>query len=763
MSQPAGIGPELNRLQITLDSTGLGTFDFDHHTKTLLCSSVTRNHFGLGPDTALTMELLLAAIHLEDRERVRRAVVSPRAAASGVADSLEFRTLRAGTPQAWVALRGHVFLDSAGLPARYVGITSDITERITAEASLRSAFADRERLAAIVASSEDAVVGKSIAGIIESWNTGAEKLYGYSAAEVLGRSMLMLLPPDRVSEEREILLRIQQGEQVHHFETVRLQKDGSSVRVSLTISPIRDGDGRIVGASHTARDITARAAAEQSKAQLAAIVNSSEDAIVGKTLDGVVLSWNAGAERVYGYTEAEMKWRPMSVLVPQDRAGEEADILARLRRGERMEHFESVRIRKDGRRIPVSLTISPIRNSAGEIVGASHVARDISEAKGAEEKLRLSQKMEAVGRLAGGIAHDFNNLLTIIAGNLSLLGDSPNLDGEDRGLLGQVAEAAERAAGLTRQLLAFSRKQVVQPRPLDLNKVVSGFKDMIQRLIGENIRVESYPAPDLWRTLADPGQIEQIIMNLAVNARDAMPEGGRIVIQTENWTLSGDAEQSQFGFSPGRYVRLLFSDTGHGMDPATRARIFEPFFTTKEPGKGTGLGLSTVFGIVQQSGGHISVYSEQGRGTTFTIYFPRTDEVESRPLPPASVQTATGGETILLVEDESGLRKLASKVLSSKGYRVLEASQVEEAVSIIESHREPINLILTDIVMPGASGTYLAALLGTRYEGIKIIFMSGYGEHVIVDKILAEPGAAFIQKPFMPAELLRKIREVLDA
>lgn len=496
-------------------------------------------------------------------------------------------------------------------------------------------------------------------------------------------------------------------------------------------------------------------------AHLAAIVDSSDDAIIGKSIDnGTIHSWNAGAERLYGYTAEEVLGRPMASLLPKSLLDEEQGILEKVRRGERVSHFDTVRIRKDGRAVPVSLTISPIHNQAGEIVGVSHVARDISETKRLKDKLQTSQKMEALGRLAGGVAHDFNNLLTVIGGCCALLQPALKSQPELLEMSNEVMGAAQKAAELTRQLLVFSRNQPVTLQPVNLTETVSGTLAMLRRLIGEDIQIEAHLGSNLDSVLSDPGQIGQILMNLAANARDAMPSGGRITIRTDSWVVNEDEYHRQLGFAPGRYARLLFSDTGTGMDAATLARVFEPFFTTKEAGKGTGLGLATVYGIVKQSGGQINAYSEPGRGTTFSVYFPcadcRVPLSEARPH-----ESKRGAETILLVEDEAGIRKLAVSVLRANGYTVLPAANADEALAQVHSYSGKIHLILTDIIMPGENGEQLAARIANLRPDVRVVFMSGYTEHALLERVFAKPGAAFLQKPFTPDQLLKKLREML--
>lgn len=497
-------------------------------------------------------------------------------------------------------------------------------------------------------------------------------------------------------------------------------------------------------------------------ARLAAIVDSSDDAIISKSLEGVIETWNAGAERLYGYTAQEVIGRPMSQLLPKNLLEEERAILVKVSQGEHVRNFETVRIHKSGKPIQVSLTISPIRDARGEIIGVSHLARDITETKQLRETLQASQKMEALGRLAGGVAHDFNNLLTVITGYGTLLQTSLKDDASRREQVAEIMGAAARAAELTRQLLIFSRNQRMRLEALDLNETILNIRTMLGRLIGEDIEIKTQLDPGLDKVDADPGQIGQILMNLAANARDAMPRGGVITIRTETWEVESDAYHQVLGFPPGRYVRLLFSDTGCGMDARTRSRLFEPFFTTKAVGKGTGLGLATVYGIVKQSGGQISVYSEPGCGTTFAIYLPCKEACYQEPAQ-KQIQPPGGCETVLLVEDEPSLRNLAHSILKSNGYAVLLANNAEEALAESRAYEGPINLLLTDIVMPGMNGQCLAAEISKKRPGIHVVFMSGYSDHTVLELALTVPGTAFLQKPFAPAHLLEKVREVLDS
>jgi len=391
-------------------------------------------------------------------------------------------------------------------------------------------------------------------------------------------------------------------------------------------------------------------------------------------------------------------------------------------------------------------------------------AQEKAERKQLEQQLRQAQKMEAIGQLTGGIAHDFNNMLTVILGYSELLLKSLPTDAPLRDHVEQVKEAGERASLLTKQLLAFSRKQVLQPKVLDLNAVLTNMDRMLQRMIGEDITLVAVPSPGLWRVYADPSQVEQVMMNLAVNARDAMRNGGKVTIETANVELDDAYAREHVSVQPGPYVMLAVSDTGCGMDAETQARIFEPFFTTKEPGKGTGLGLSTVYGIVKQSRGYIWVYSEVGRGTAFKIYLPRGEgAVETVEPGVAPAKTVRGSETILLAEDDHAVRALLRSTLQEHGYTVLEAHHGKHAIQVCEQHAGPIHLLVTDVVMPEMSGREVAEHLKPSRPNMKVLFMSGYTDKAIVHHGELDPGTAFLQKPFTPDALASKVREVLDA
>ena len=521
-------------------------------------------------------------------------------------------------------------------------------------------------------------------------------------------------------------------------------------------------------ARRQARDVAERSEAEHMRALLAAIVQSSNDAIVSKRLDGTITSWNAAAERLFGYTAEEAVGRSITMIIPSGRLNEETDFLARIAAGGRVDHYETVRRRKDGQDVFVSLSVAPILDASGQVIGASKTARDLTAQRAAaemlrrtEEQLRQAQKMEAVGRLAGGIAHDFNNLLSVILSYSHLLLVDAACD-PMRDDLDEIRKAAVRAGELTRQLLVFSRQQVVQPRVLDLNDVLAGMDRMLRRILGEDVELAFVPGSRLFQILADASNVEQVLMNLAVNARDAMPTGGKLTIETRNVDLDATYASAHLGSKPGPHVMLAVTDTGAGMDAATQGRIFEPFFTTKAAGKGTGLGLSTVFGIAQQSGGSVWVYSELGKGTTFKVYFPRAEGALDAPRTSHGPETTSGSETILLVEDQEQVRAVAAGILRRSGYEVIVARDVADALALCDARAGAVDLLLTDVVMPQMSGAELARRLTGARPALKVLCMSGYTDDSVVRHGVLESGVAFLQKPFTPASLTRKVREVLD-
>jgi signal transduction histidine kinase len=476
------------------------------------------------------------------------------------------------------------------------------------------------------------------------------------------------------------------------------------------------------------------------------VTENITDAVFLLELDGRIALANRRAEMITGRPQEELVGRSLSSLLPE--AGTSP-------------FFEAELIRKDGAHVLLEVHVTSVLKDGQPAAGLG-VARDITERRNLEDQLRQAQKMEGIGRLAAGVAHDFNNLLTAIGGRCYLVLNALTSENPIRREIEIIQDAAERAAKLTNQLLAFSRKQILEPRVLDLNTIVTGIEPLLQRMIREDIEITTALDPAAGRVKADVGQIEQVLLNLGLNASDAMPHGGRLTLATGNVTLDEAYARTHAEVEPGSYVMLSVSDTGHGMAPEVQARIFEPFFTTKEVGKGTGLGLATVYGIAKQSGGHITVYSERGHGTVFKLYLPRVEEAPGIAEPERPVEIARhGSETVLLVEDDEALRTLAREILSIQGYTVLDATSPGEALRLAEAHPGPIHILLTDVVMPQMNGRQVADHLLAARPDLKVLFMSGYTDAAIVQHGVLEPGTHFLQKPFTPDGLSRKVRETL--
>lgn len=626
----------------------------------------------------------------------------------------------------------------------------------------------------------DAVVAINQQGLIIQVNSQTESLFGYTRDELIGQSVEMLVP------ERQRTPHHQHRADFHAKPKIRRmgsgldlhgrRRDGEEFPVEISLSPVATGNGAMV--LSVIRDISDRKRIEEelrraneeldrrktrelrdSQNRLTLIVDSSQDAILGKNLDGIITHWNKGAEAMYGYTALEMIGRNVSVLCPPDRPDEIPGILAKIRNGERVEYFESVRVTKDGRRLNMSISVSPIYDADGRIVGASAIGRNITAQKKVEDQLRQSQKMEAVGRLAGGVAHDFNNLLGIVTACTELL--AGRVDHQSLEYVDNIREAAKRGALVTRQLLSFSRRQPVQTQILDLNERLREVCKLLKPLMGDDVEIVLPSQPAEAIVEADPGQLDQVMLNLAVNSRDAMPHGGKLIIETGVFELD-ESFAREHSMTAGCYVMLAVSDSGSGMDEATRSRIFEPFFTTKEAGKGSGLGLATVYGIVKQFGGHIWVYSEPGHGTTFKIYLPSAEnkvgvgpEARTESLP---VQRQ--GVTILLAEDDPLMRKLTRRMLEEHSYKVLEAIDGEAALDVIAGNSTRIDLTLTDVVMKGMNGPELVLRLMDSHPEMKVVYMSGYTGELVAHQGL-QSGIRLLEKPFTKSALLKAIDEAL--
>ena len=524
--------------------------------------------------------------------------------------------------------------------------------------------------------------------------------------------------------------------------------------------------------NHLSERIRAEEALRETSHTLESLIQASPLAVIVSDASGAVRVWNPAAVRLFGWREDEVAGR-LNPLLSAEGNPELCKTCRLVLRGERFSNREIRGHRADGSEIILAFSGAPLSATDGSVVAMMAIVADISEAKRgemalrrSEDQLRQSQKMEAVGRLAGGAAHDFNNLLSVINGYTELLLLKLNMRNPLRRELEEIHRAGERATSLTRQLLAVSRRQILQPKLLRIPEVVENIRDMIGRLIGEDIEFVTESSPDPWTVRADPSQVEQILLNLVVNARDAMPRGGKLVISTENGILETPFVEGDLAIPPGRYATLRVVDTGCGMDKATLSRIFEPFFTTKEQGKGTGLGMATVYGIVKQSAGHIRVQSSPGSGTSITVYLPETvrddSETEEKSRSPV-IEESAGTGTVLLVEDEEMVRGLAVEILQRYGYTVLEAPDGNGALSIVESHRGKIDLLITDLVMPGMNGIELAGRFHDIRPGVPVLFMSGYSEDAVEHLGEMSDRQQFLQKPITPSILSRKVREILAA
>jgi PAS domain S-box-containing protein len=630
----------------------------------------------------------------------------------------------------------------------------------------------------------DAIVAVDAQGNILQMNPQAEDLFGYGRAELVGQKIDVLVPERHRQQHQQHRQAFGEQPRIRRMgaglELYGRRRNGSEFPVEIALSPVETECGTVTLSA--VRDISDRKEVEgalrkaheelnlranrelwEYRSRLAAIIDSSEDAIIGKNLDGIVTTWNKGAERIYGYTAAEIVGKPIATLAPKERAEEVPEILRKIAKGESMEHCETIRVTKDGRRLTVSISVSPIRNTLGSVIGASVIARNITEQKRAEDQLRQAQKMEAVGRLAGGVAHDFNNVLGIITACTELLqGRVPPPTAE---YVENIRAAAQRGAALTRQLLDFSRRQTIQPVVFDLNERLSEFTKLLRPLLGEDVDLIIQRQSTSAIVETDPGQLDQIVLNLAVNARDAMPKGGKLILETGAADFDDHFVRQHPQVTPGRYVLLAISDTGTGMNEETVSRIFEPFFTTKEQGKGTGLGLATVYGIVRQSGGYIWVYSEPGRGTTFKIYLPSAAHKTGLPAN-AEVEAAVPKKqekiTILLVEDDDTLRSLTREMLVERGYTVIEASGGNEALKKANEDHVHLDLVLTDVVMREMSGPELGLKLSHSHPDVKVVYMSGYtGELINQHDTKLQPGTALLEKPFTRNTLLQALNSAL--
>ena len=645
------------------------------------------------------------------------------------------------------------------------------TKRKRADAALRES---EERYRKMIDDSGDIIYRISVTGHFTLVNPVAARIMQPPPEELIGLHFLKLIREDyRTIAATFYAQQLKEEIPATYFEFPSLGKDGSEVWIGQNVQLVIE-DAQVAGLQAVARDISTQKRIEkdlrESEERFRAIFERS---VVGSSIstpDGRILACNQAFARIFGFGSVQEVMQSDAVSLYSD--SRDRDKYVELLRQERQLESHEMELRRlDGTPVYVSESVTGIFDQRGELVEIHSHLIDITERKQAEEALRASQtqlqqsqKLEAIGQLAGGVAHDFNNLLTAIIGYSELSLKRLDSDNPIARNIEEIKKAAARAASLTRQLLAFSRKQILEPKVLDLNVAVSDMYKMLRRLIGEDIDLVTVLASDLERVKADPGQIEQVLMNLVVNARDAMPRGGKLTIETANVYLDDEYARQHLPTQPGAYVMLAISDTGMGMDRETQTRIFEPFFTTKETGKGTGLGLSTVYGIVKQSGGYVWVYSEVGKGTTFKVYLPHIDAALGEDLARSvSEPVPKGTETVLLVEDEEQVRRIAQEILATQGYQVLLAINGERALALAQQHEGEIDLMITDVVMPQMGGRELGERLSPLRPNMKVLYMSGYTDDAIVRHGLIDEQLQFIEKPFTADALARKVRTVLDS
>jgi PAS domain S-box-containing protein len=638
-------------------------------------------------------------------------------------------------------------------------------------------------VSAIVASAQDAVISKTLDQIVTSWNPAAERLYGWTAREMIGQPIRRIVPESENEREDQTIAAALRGERVDWHQVNRIRKDGTTIRVALTMSPVVNAAGETTGVATISHDLSEQQRAE---ARFTGLLDAAPDAMVCVEADGRIALVNAAAERLFGYQRDELIGLKAEVLVPDEARARHPGYREQYAADPRPRPMGGAGMQLSGRRrngstFPAEISLSAIETDEGTLITAA--VRDVTERLAAqaererlrtqvererlERQLHQSQRLESLGQLAGGVAHDFNNLLGVISGYSAFVADEARSHPAGEGWQGvrddieQVQHAAERAARLTHQLLAFARREVVQPRVLNLNEIVENVMRLLQRTLGEHIEIVTQLGSGLEPVLADPGQAEQVLVNLALNARDAMPGGGRLTIETANTDVDEAYAASRSNLDPGAYVALRVSDNGTGMTPDVADRAFEPFFTTKPKGEGTGLGLATIYGIVAQAGGNVRIYSEPGLGTTVTVLLPVTgDRTGLAGLAPEEA-TAGGGERVLVVEDEPAMREVTRRILARNGYQVTAAGSGAEAIAAVTSSAEPLDVLLTDVVMPGMQGREVAERITALQPGIAVLFMSGYTEGLLSDQGVLDPGINLIEKPFTESALLGKLRGVL--
>ncbi len=696
-----------------------------------------------------------------ERDKVRRAFRRILKGNVNPDENYENPVLTREGEQRVIAWKNTLIIDEDGKIHGTLSSGQDVTERIEMERALRES---EERYRLLFENNPHPMLVYDLETFkILDVNEAALDQYGYSREEFLKLTILDIRPPEDVPALMENVAAVTTGlDQAGEWWHIR--KDGSIIDVGISSHTVLYENRR--AEVILAYDITRRKRAENELRESEHKYRSFfEEDLTGDYIsspDGRLLFCNQAFLSIFGFKSLEQA-QSIQIQSLYQHASDRQKILNLLQRRKKLENYEMQLQKIDGTPIFVVANIIGMFDGNGELVEIKGYLYDVTRHKKTEEQFWLAQKMEAVGRLAGGVAHDFNNLLSVINGYSDLSRHKlPENHPLQRNLY-MIYQAGKKAEALTRQLLAFSRRQVMQPRIINLNSLVDDLEKMLKRLIGEDITLITRKNGELGVVKADPTQMEQVLMNLAVNSRDAMPEGGQLIIETSNIFFSEDQVHERVTMAAGEYVLLAVSDTGMGMDTAIQAQIFEPFFTTKEKGKGTGLGLSTVYGIIKQSGGFIWVYSEAGKGTTFKIYLPRSEEqTEERVLTRPKPETLQGSETILLVEDDEAVLSIGELILERSGYTVLTASNGREALEQVKTHNHSVELIVTDVVMPGMSGKELADRIQVVVPRVPVLYLSGYTDDAIAQHGILDPGVEFLPKPFDREELLLKVREILD-
>ncbi len=653
-----------------------------------------------------------------------------------------------------------LLIENVRLQAQTSGLVETLQRQSAYE---RIVFGERLGLfSAVVASSNDAIITKSLDGVITGWNAAAERLFGYSAEEAVGKPIDIIVPDDRLFEVREILNRVSAGESIAQHETVRIHKDGRQLKVVLNISPLKSSTGEIIGASKIAHDVTeertSREKLRQETEERQRIFEASQDLILVTDSYGKFVQVSPSVRDILGFSPEDMVGHSATEFIHPDDLDLTREEMRAARRGKMKRSFEARYPHKDGH----DVTLNWMGSWSEPVKRHYFIGRDLTEKQAAEAQLRQIQKMDAIGQLTGGVAHDFNNVLTVITGTIGILSDAVADKPELAAITRLIDDAAERGAQLTKHLLAFARKQPLQPREVDVNALVVEAAKLLHPTLGEQVTILPQLTADAWPALVDPSQLTTAILNLALNARDAMPDGGKLVLETRNVFLDDGYASMNAEVTPGSYVMIAVSDTGMGIPPDMLDRVFDPFFTTKEVGKGTGLGLSMVFGFVRQTGGHIKIYSEVGQGTSVKVYLPRSTGVQETAAEALQTANVEGGhEKILIVEDDALVRQYVVTQIKSLGYTALEAGNAAEALAIIDDD-PAIDLLFTDVIMPGAmNGRHLADEAVRRRPSLRTLYTSGYTENAIVHHGRLDSGVLLLAKPYRKSELARMLRTAL--